>query len=405
MADYHISLNEDQILGLLTDNDQFKGLVESILNQILEAQMTEHIGVESYERNDNKRRSYRNGYRLRRLTTRVGHLTLRVPKTRDGHFSPSLFQRYQRHEQGFVLSLMEMYLQGVSTRKVEAVTEELCGTRFSSSTVSRLNQRLDGELNNWLNRRLDDQKYPFVLVDALQIWVRCEGMVRSKSLLVAYGIGEDGHRAILGTWLDISESETAWSRVFHDLERRGLHGVELVVSDAHKGLVRALQKSFPGVAWQRCQTHFMRNVANQAPAKHRGEILDRMKHILKAPDAATARQLSRQLVHQFEQKAPQAMRVLEQGLESALTVMQLPERYWQRLRTTNMAERTNAEIRRRERVVRIFPNEEAAVRLIGSLLMDQHEQWLTGRRYMDMTEYWEWKAKRTEQGTIIHITD
>jgi transposase-like protein len=148
----------------------------------------------------------------------VGHLTLRVPKTRDGHFSPSLFQRYQRHEQGFVLSLMEMYLQGVSTRKVEAITEELCGTSFSSSTVSRLNQRLDGELNNWLNRRLDDQKYPFVLVDALQIWVRCEGMVRSKSLLVADGIGEDGHRAILETWLDISESETAWNRLPHQNE-------------------------------------------------------------------------------------------------------------------------------------------------------------------------------------------
>ena len=364
--------------------------------------MTEHLGAESYERNGD-RKGYRNGYRVRRLSTRVGHLILRVPQTRDGSFSTEIFKRYQRKEQAFVLGLMEMYLAGVSTRKVTKVTEQLCGVSFSKSTVSELTIELNARVDAFKNRKLDDKKFPFVIVDALVIDVRKDEVVRSMSMLIAYGVNEKGNREILGLWLGDSESEQTWSELFKELKGRGLYGVDLVISDNHSGLVKALKKNFQGAAWQRCQVHFMRNVMGHAAKKYRKEIAEHLKSILYAYKRETAKKLADEFVEQYEGKAVNAVKCFQEGFESVITVLSYPAEYRQRLRTTNLAERVNEEIRRRQRVIRIFPNEESATRIIGALLADWHDEWISGKKYLDMANYWEWKKECLAKNNVEEV--
>jgi transposase-like protein len=395
MATYEISLNSEQLSGLLTQDRGLQGLVETVLNQVLEAQITEHIGAQLYERSE-ARKAYRNGYCLRTLTTRVGPLVLHVPQVRDGSFSPALFARYQRSEQALILALMEMVLNGVSTRKVTAITEELCGTRFARSTVSQLCTALDRRVYAWNERPLDGHAYPFVIVDALVVKVRRDHAVRATSALMVSGVNADGQRELLGLRLGDSESEGTWTDMFTWLKTRGLHGVELLVSDDHAGLVKAAHRHFQGVLWQRCQVHLQRNVLGRTPRHLRAQMATGLRHIFQAADLPTARTAFTALAAALEGKADRALAVLEEGLEDALTVLGLPEKYRTRLRTTNGMERLNEEIRRRERVIRIFPNEASALRLIGALLAEQHEVWSTGKRYFDMTEYFEWKRTQTQ---------
>lgn len=404
MTGYQINLNGEQVKELLINDEGLKGLVESVLNQVLETQLTEYIGAESYERSS-KRNSYRNGHRPRRITCRVGKLTLHVPQTRDGGFSTDLFRRYQRSEQALVLAMMEMVLKGVSTRKVTAVTEKLCGESFSKSTVSRLCTELDQRMRAWNERPLGDMSYPFLVIDALVIKVRRDGAVRSTSALIATGVSEEGHREILGLLLGDSESEASWDDMFTWLEGRGLSGVDFVVSDAHQGMLRAIGRRFQGVMWQRCQVHLTRNVLGRTPRHLRALMAEGLKKIFRADEADAARAAFGDLVDKLAGKAERALEVLENGLDDSLTVLVLPEKYRRRLRTTNMAERLNDEIRRREKVIRIFPNEASAQRLIGALLAEQHEEWFTGKRYFDMTEYFEWKEAREEKqsGKLIKI--
>jgi putative transposase len=243
MASYEITLNSEQLSGLLTDDKGLQGLVATVLNQVLEAQVTEQLGARPYERSE-RRKAYRNGYRSRTLTTRVGPLVLHVPQVRDGSFSTTLFARYQRSEQALVLALMEMVLNGVSTRKVAAITEEWCGTRFSRSTVSQLCLALDARVQAWNERPLGGQMYPFVIVDALVVKVRRDEAVRATSALIVSGVNEQGGREILGLGLGDSESEGTWADMFAGLKRRGLRGVEVLVSDDHAGLVKAAQRYF-----------------------------------------------------------------------------------------------------------------------------------------------------------------
>ena len=396
MAAYEITLNSEQLSGLLTDDKGLQGLVATVLNQVLEAQVTEHLGAQPYERSAN-RKAYRNGYRARTLTTRVGSLVLHVPQVRDGSFSPTLFARYQRSEQAFVLALMEMVLNGVSTRKVAAITEELCGTRFSRSTVSHLCTALDARVQAWNERPLGGQAYPFVMVDALVVKVRRDDAVRATSALIVSGVNEQGMRELLGLWLGDSESEGTWTDMFAGLKRRGLRGVEVLVSDDHAGLVKAVQRHFQGIRWQRCQVHLQRNVLGRTPRHLRAQMATGLRRIFQADDRATARAAFAALVATLEGKADRALTILEEGLEDALAVLSLPEKYRVRLRTTNGMERLNEEIRRRERVIRIFPNEASARRLIGALLAEQHEVWSTGKRYFDMTEYFEWTTTQTQE--------
>ncbi|HHT54068.1 MAG TPA: IS256 family transposase [Clostridiales bacterium] len=390
MAHINITLNTEILQGLFSKSgrdDAFAKLLEEILNQVLQAQATEQLQAEPYERNG-ERQGYRNGFREREITTRVGSLTLAVPRLRNGSFSTELFERYQRSEQALVLAMMEMVVQGVSTRKVSAITEELCGKSFSKSTVSALCEALDPVVEAFRNRPLH-KHYPFVIVDALYSKIREDGRVRSKGVLIATGVNEDGYREVLGFNIDDSESEQSWGDFFTSLKERGLEDVDLVVSDNHKGLVKAIHKQFINASWQRCQTHFSRNVSDKTPNKLKAEINERLQRLYNADDKAHAKQLLEQLVEDYAEKAPQAVNSIEEAFEDITAVIALPAKYRKRLRTTNSIERMNEEIRRRERVIRIFPNVDSAVRLIGAMLIEQHEKWTSSHKYFEMDEYYQ----------------
>ena len=358
--------------------------------------MAETLGAERHERTE-ERAGYRNGYRPRTLYTRVGPVTLLVPQTREGAFSTEIFKRYQRSEQAFVLALMEMVVQGVSTRKVSAITEELCGASFSKSTVSALCAGLDARVRAFNERRLEGATYPFVLVDALFVKSREGDRVVSRAALVVSGIRSDGYREILGVKIGDTESFATWDETFRWLKGRGLQGVMFVVSDSHGGLTQATAKHFQGASWQRCQVHLMRNLLAHAPVKVRADVAQAAKLVLNAPDMAEARRRLAEFSQAFGKSAPKAVAGLEAGFEDAMAVMALPEKYRKRLRSTNMQERLNEEIRRRERVIRIFPNDESALRLIGALLAEYNENWQE-RRYLDMDEFAEWAAARAAAG-------
>jgi transposase-like protein len=366
-------------------------LVENVIQQVLDAQITEHLGADRYERTD-ERAGYRNGYRERQIYTRVGPVTLRVPQTRDGSFSSDIFSRYRRSEQAFVLGLMEMVVNGVSTRKVSEITESLCGTSFSKSTVSRLAMNLDARVNAFLSRRIDDA-YPFLVVDALFTKSRCEDRVLSKAVLIVGGIKSDGYRDVLGVSIGDAESASTWNELFAALKRRGLQGVDFVISDDHAGLVEAIGKQFTGASWQRCQVHLMRNMLGHCPSRERSALAAAAKLIFASTDVQEARRHRDEFVKRFTKTAAKAVACLEDGFEDAMAVMALPEKYRRRLRTTNMMERLNEEIRRRERVIRVFPNDASALRLIGALLAEISEVWQE-KLYFDMTEYHEWAAER-----------
>jgi transposase-like protein len=392
MPQYQLTVDSEQLQQLFHGNSQLAILVEQILNQILDAQVSEQLQAQPYERSD-QRQGYRNGYRSRQLTTRVGTLTLRVPQVRAGEFSTDLFARYQRNEQALVLTLMEMVIQGVSTRKVAAITETLCGKEFSKSTVSALCQQLDPLVQAWNERSLAEQTYPFVVVDALVIRIREEERVVARSALIATGVTAEGHRELLGLQIGSSESEASWGAFFAALTQRGLQGVDLVVSDDHAGLVKAIRQHFQGAVWQRCQTHFARNLLRSTPADLQREVLAHLHAITRAPDLATARHLRDQFLSDYRSRAAAACAKLDEAFDDITAVLALPLLYRQRLRTTNGQERLNQEIRRRERVIRIFPNTASAVRLIGALLSEYHDQWATGKKYFDMTAYHLWKAR------------
>jgi transposase-like protein len=390
MAQIKLNLDTDLLHELFSKEGRNKGmskLMETILNQVLELQAEEQLGAKPYERSEN-RTAYRNGYRDRQLKTRIGSLTLSVPRFRSGEFSTSLFTRYQRSEQALVLSMMEMVINGVSTRNVTMVTEELCGTSFSKSTISLLCKRLDPVVEEFRNRPLN-KHYPFVIVDALYTKSREEKRVRSIGVLIAKAVAEDGKREIIGFTVADSESESSWSTFFTSLKERGLKNVDYLISDNHTGLRKALAKQFQGSTWQRCQTHFSRNILDAANKKSQPELKSWLKSMYNAQNITIAREIKDEIISVFEAKAPKAIEVLESGFDDAMAVMDLPEKYRRRLRTSNSIERLNQEIRRRERVIRIFPNRESVIRLVGALLIEQHEKWSSGKRYFDMEEYYD----------------
>jgi transposase-like protein len=403
MTQYQLTLDSETVQRLFTGDGQVGRLLEAVLNQVLNAQVTEQLQVAPYERSE-QRQGYRNGYKPRQLTTRVGALTLLVPQVREGQFSTELFARYQRSEQALVLTLMEMVVNGVSTRKVARITEELCRTSFAKSTVSDLCKALDPLVTAWNERDLSAQRFPFVLVDALVVKVREEGRVRAVSALVATGVNAQGYREVLGLRVGDSESERTWQECFIWLKGRGLSGVDLVVSDHHGGLVNAVRVQFQGATWQRCQTHLSANIADATPKALQEEVHARLRPLFDAPDEATARTLLARFVTDYQSKAPAAVVTLERGFDDATAVLALPAPYRKRLRTTNGVERLNEEIRRRERVIRIFPNRDSVIRLVGALLMEQDEVWTTGHRYFDMTAYWLWREQTPAQPTLFQET-
>lgn len=388
MAQHNITVDSELLKGLfLADgkDEAFAALVSTILNQVLNAQASEQVGAQPYERSD-ARRAYRNGYRERGMHTRIGTLLLTVPRLRNGEFSTELFQRYQRSEQALMLAMMEMVVNGVSTRKVAAITEELCGNTFSKSTVSALCAALDPAVSAFRERPLE-KRYPFIMVDAIYTKVREEGRIRSKGLMIALGVNEQGYREVLGFCCADSETESGWTAFFRELKGRGLSQVEMVVSDSHKGLVRAVKQCFQGATWQRCQTHFSRNMLDVCPKKLQPEMKAALRSLYEADDHDAATFLRDSIINRFQQEAPKATNLLEESFDDIMSVLSLPFSLRRRLRTTNGIERLNEEIRRRERVIRIFPNEESLYRLLGALLMEIHDAWQSGKVYLDLTTY------------------
>ncbi|MCH9689722.1 MAG: IS256 family transposase [Gammaproteobacteria bacterium] len=392
MTDYNVTVGKDLLPELLTGQDGLAKLVENVLNQILEAQVSESLNAAPYERSE-ERAGYRNGNRVRQLYTRVGPVQLQVPQTRDGSFSTEIFKRYQRSEQALLLSLMEMVVNGVSTRKVTNITEELCGASFSKSTVSSLCTGLDARVRAFNERRFDGEDYPFIVMDALFFKSREDDRVVSRAALTVSGIRSDGFREILGIQIGDTESFSTWDETFRWLKQRGLKGVMFVISDQHSGLTEAIKKHFQGATWQRCQVHLMRNILGATSVRNRTEVASYAKLVLQAPDMKEARRRLDDFIERFEKKAPKAVACLEEAFEDAMAVIALPEKYRKRLRTTNMQERLNEEIRRRERVIRIFPNDDSALRLIGALLAEQNEVWQE-RRYLDMDAFHDWLVER-----------
>lgn len=363
--------------------DFLRELVQRTVQQVLDAEMTSFLGAESYQRNG-ERRGWRNGYKPRTLKTRVGELELLVPKDRDGQFQTELFERYQRSEKALVLALMQMYVEGVSTRKVSAITEALCGLEVSKSQVSALSQKLDADLTEWRTRPLTEA-YPYLIFDARYEKVRRGGQVVSQGVLVAIGIGEKGYREVLGCWVAESESEASWSAVFSELKQRGLRGVRYVVSDDHQGMVKAIARHFQGAVWQRCQVHFVRNALSLCGQQQRPQVLRLMKAVTEAPSREAAKAALGVAIAELEKKAPRVARLLEESGEEILGVYALPEAHRKRMRTTNMLERQNQELKRRTRVVRVFPHEQSLLRLIAALLMETNQDWM-GRIYLRMEE-------------------
>lgn len=369
---------------LLDDPAFLREVVERTLQVILEEEMTAHLGAERYERTG-ERRGYRNGTKARTLTTRVGTLDLQVPQDRDGTFSTELFARYQRAEQALVVSLMEMYLQGVSTRKVAAITEALCGTRFSKSQVSTLAGRLDTELAAWRERPLTAPTYPYVWVDARYEHVRIDGRVVSQGVLLVSGVrGDDGRREILGVLVADTESEATYQELFRALKARGLSGVQLVISDDHAGLQAAIARHFQGASWQRCQVHFTRNLTGQVAATKRRELAAGLREVFAATTRAEAQRRAAEVAADWRVSQPRVAVQLEEELEPCLACLSFPREHQLRIRTTNGLERLSQERKRRTRVVRIFPNRVALLRLVSALAMEQSEEWVSGRRYLDM---------------------
>jgi putative transposase len=389
MAKDHRRLAEEVVQGILLDDASFlKEIVERVIQELLETEMTEHVGAAPYERVVG-RTGHRNGHKPRTLRTRVGTLNLMVPQDREGTFSTRLFARYQRNEKALVLALMEMYVEGVSTRKVTEITEALCGTSFSKSLVSSLAGRLDSELQAWRSRRLEAEAYPYLFVDARYEKARVGHRVVSQGVLVVSAVREpDGFREIVAVEVSDTESEASYQELFRSLKARGLRGVELVVSDDHEGLKAAVARHFQGASWQRCQVHYARNLLGMVGPAKRKELASDLKAIFAATSRKQALSIASAMAEKWrsEKGAAKVAEHLEEHVEECLSCLAFPEGHRQRIRTTNGLERFNQELKRRTRVVRIFPNQEACLRLVTALAAEQSEEWLTGRRYLNMEE-------------------
>ncbi len=403
MAHHNRKVDEEMVQGTLLDDPGFlKEIVERVLQELLEAEMNEHIGAVPYERAET-RKGHRNGHKPRTLRTRVGTLNLLVPQDREGTFSTKLFSRYQRNEKALVLALMEMYVEGVSTRKVKEITEELCATSFSKSLVSSLAGGLDAELRAWRSRRLEAKAYPYLFVDARYEKVRVDHKVVGQGVLVASAVRDDGVREILAVEVADTESEATYQEMFRSLKERGLKGVELVVSDEHEGLKAAITRHFQGAAHQRCQVHYARNLLGMVGAAKRKELASDLKGIFAAPEREMALGLASSVAEKWRGKGREKVAEhIEEHVEECLSCLAFPESHRRRIRTTNGQERFNQEIKRRTRVVRIFPNRESCLRLVTALAIEQSEEWVTGRRYLDMRELEEYLCQEREmEGTML----
>ena len=360
--------------------DVLPELIRIVINAAMQAERQQYLRAAPYQHTPD-RRGHANGYKPKTVKTRLGEITLDIPQVREGGFYPEALEKGQRSERALTLTLAEMYVQGVSTRKVSTIVEQLCGSSVSSSVVSRAAALLDATLESWRNRPLGE--FPYVFLDARYEKVRQDGQIRDAAILFAVGVGSDGKRHILGVSVSLSEHEVHWRSFLQSLVARGLNSVQLIISDDHAGLKAARVAVFSGVPWQRCQFHLQQNAGAHVPRQEmRREVAEDLRTIFNAPDRHTAETYLAITVQKYAQSVPALADWLEKNIPEGLTVFSFPASHRRRLRTANGLERLSREIKRRTRVVSIFPNEAACLRLISAVLMELHEDWQTDRIYL-----------------------
>lgn len=387
MAELNITLSQDEILALMKDDrsDAFRSLLQNSLNAFIKAESEENLKAKPYERSE-ERTDSRNGNRERSMTTRIGRITLSVPRHRNAPFHSLVFDHFQRSEQALISTMAEMVVAGVSTRKVSRVMETLCGQPFSKSSVSKVCETLDAEVARFKTRPLNSI-YPFVIVDATYFKVRENHKVISKALMVAVGIMDQGQKEVLGFEVYANESKETWSDFLSTLKKRGLSGIKLITSDAHEGILRAMMEHFSSVPWQRCHYHFLKNILDKTPKKYQEGLRSELRSLFTAPDIKSATKKLEQITFDYREVAERAMECLERGFMDAMTVLTVPEDLRKIIRTSNLIERLNRELKRRSYAIGIFPNGQLVIRLMGSVLIDHHDKWMQQRRLFTGPSY------------------
>ena len=374
MAQINITLNQEEILEVLSKNrdEAFKIIVQKILDQIMLAESNEILKAEPYQRTS-FRTDFRNGFRDRELVTRIGKITLHVPRHRNVPFKTMIFDNYTRSEGALISTMMEMVIQGVSTRKISEVTKILCGQEFSKSTVSQICKALDEIVCGFRDRPIE-KYYPFLITDATYFKVRSQHRVTSKAFMIAIGITEAGIKEVVGFGVYDNESHNTWSSFYESLKKRGMLSPKMIVSDAHKGEKTAIGKVYPDSPWQRCQVHLRKNITEHIQKKYVAGIGSELTEMFNAKTLEEARKIRDQIICDYEDVAPEAMEILDEGFDDAMTVMELPHQMRSVLRSTNHLERLNGMLKARSKIIKIFPNEESVNRLMGAVLIEIHDK-------------------------------
>ena len=375
MAELNGDVIGELVQEVFADRDGLKRLLEMLLHATMQAEVSRHVGAEPHQRSVG-RTGYRNGLKPRKLKTRVGELELDVPQVRGcDPYHPSMFAKWQRSERALLVACAEMYFQGVSTRNVRHVLEQMCGGEISSATVSRVAQEIDEKLLTFRHRRLDATEYPYLHIDARYEKVRVDGRVVSQAVLVAVGFTSQGKREVLDWRVGDSESEATWGELFRQLKDRGLKGLRLVTSDAHGGIVAAMVRHFQGVAWQRCRVHFKREMAKKVSYKVLKELMADLVVVFEPEDRKECLRRRDEMADKWESRYPTVAKMLREGLEDCLAVLDFPEHHRRRLRSTNMLENLMKRLKKRSRVVGVFPSRSSCDRLLGAQLIEVHEHW------------------------------
>ncbi len=377
------SLIEEIVKGLIGHGTEgLKPVLELLMNAAMKIEREQFLGAAAHERSE-ERKGYANGYKPKELHTRMGSLDLRIPQVRGLCFYPQSLEKGSRSEKALKLAIAQMYLEGVSTRRVQDITEKLCGYEVSSTQVSLLTQELDEQFEQFRNRPLGEICY--LIIDAIYLKIRHSGSVIDMAVLLGYGVNSEGKQEIVGASASLSEAEVHWRDFFKNLQSRGMSGLQLIVSDDHAGLQNARKTVFPSVPWQRCQFHLAQNAQSYAPKKSmRKEIADVVREIFNSPTIEMALEMKRRAIESYRKKAPEFAKWLEENIDEGLTVYQFPKEHWKKIRTSNGIERVNKEIKRRTRVAVLFPNKESALRLVTGVIIEIHEEWITGKQYLDM---------------------
>lgn len=362
--------------------ENMTGAVISLLNEAMKLDRSRHLQATSYERTE-ERNGYANGFKPKTVNTRLGKLALEVPQVRDSSssFYPNSLEKGLRSEQALRCAIAEMYIQGVSTRRVKQITQELCGFDVSSSQVSRVTQSLDEQFKLWRDRPLG--RYSYLMLDARYEKVRHGGHVVDNAVLIAHGIDYDGNKRILGVSVSLSENEVHWRTFLESLVKRGLHGLKLIISDAHGGLKAGKRSVFPSVSWQRCQFHLQQNAQSYVPKQSLKKVVAKdIRDVFNAPSYVESERLLNLAIEKYHSSAPKLSAWMEDNIKEGLTIFEFPEEHRTKLRTSNLAERVNKEIKRRTKVVGIFPNEDSCLRLVSALLIEMDEDWMQERKYL-----------------------